>query len=336
MFWNKRSEEKQVDIIRKKWRDYRIPPEARKKSLDIVRPFAQASLTLINFIGIREHSKANRYEEEFTRITGLLSHDCFLIGMEFGELKISDEVRELLSFVCEPLIKFMKQITIESIEMGAAPRQDRDRIIRTTLEQIVNISIQSYEIGVSYNPRYVANLQKMTNAAPGTFTNQTQDKIRYLFAHVYLPNSLFELPQKTYENLMSGKGKDYLLNIWNRIAVKTASKVPPVGLNLFREKLDSNHEVFVIQMPKPEVVPEAFFGAMVFELDYFTLSPKVTAVRYFTLEMGKNPYELVNEYHFCEWVTSKEHLNFGKLSRNDKNLFLQAIFSVINSNTNMY
>jgi hypothetical protein len=336
MFWNKRSEEKQVDIIRKKWRDYRVPPEARTKSLDIVRPFAQASLTLVNFIGIRKHSKANRYEEEFTRMVGLLSHDCFLIGMEFGELKISDEVRELLSFVCEPLIKFMQQIIIESIEMGAAPRQDRDRIIRTTLEQIVNISIQSYEICVSHNPRHVAYLQKMNNAALGTFTNQIQDKIRYLFAHVYLPNSLFELPQKTYETLVSGKGRVYLLNIWNRIAAKTASKVPPIGLNLFREKLDSNHEVFVIQMPKPEVVPEAFFGAMVFKLDYFTLSPKVTAVRYFTLEMGKNPYEQVNEYHFCEWVTSKEHLNFGRLSRNDKNLFLQAIFSVINSKTNMH
>ena len=335
MFWNKRSAEKQADTIRKKWRDYRIPPEARKKCLNVVQPFAQASLTLVNFIGIREHSKANRYEEEFTKITGLLSRDCFLIGMEYGESKISDEAQEILTFVCEPLIKFMKQIITESIEMGAAPRQDKDRITRTTLEQIANISKQIYEIGVSYNTRYVASLQKPNNAAPGTPANQTQDKIRYLFAHVYLPDLLFELPQKTYENLVSGQGRDYLLYIWNRIATKTASKISPDGLNLFREKLDSNHEAFIVQMPKPEVVPEAFFGAMVFELDYFTLSPKVTAVRYFTLEMGKNPYEQVNEYHFCEWSTSKEHVNFGKLSRNDKNLFLQAIFSMINSNTNM-
>ena len=85
-------------------------------------------------------------------------------------------------------------------------------------------------------------------------------------------------------------------------------------------------------MPKPEVAPEAFYGAMVFELDYYTLAPKVTAVRYFTLELGWNPYEQVEEYHFCEWSTTKEHLNYGKLSRNETRLFLQAIFSTISSN----
>ena len=334
MFQRKHSVKKQTDTIRKKWRDYRIPPEARKKSLDIVQPFANASMVLINFIGIRNNTKANRHEQEFTKLIGLLSRDCFLIGMEYGEEKISNEVQELLIFICGPLIKLMKQVISESIDMGAAPRQDKDRVTLTTIEQIAKISKQGYDVGVSNNPRYLASVQKSSSTAPSKAKTQTQDKIRYLFAHVYLPDSLFELPQKTYENLVSGKGRDYLVYIWNRIATKTASKFHPNGLKLFREKLDSNHEAFVIQMPKPEVVPEAFYGAMVFELDYFTLSPKVTAVRYFTLEMGKNPYEQGPEYHFCEWATNKEHVNYGKVSRNDKNLFLQAILSVINSGEN--
>ena len=318
MFRSKSSVEKQAETIRKKWRDYKVPSEARKTSFNIVQPFIQKSLTLIHSIGTKPYSKINRHEEEFTKLIGLLSRDCFLIGMEYGESKISDEVKELLIFISGPLIIFMKQVIEESISMGATPRQDKGGVTNATIEQIVSISKQCYVIGISHNPRYLTSIQDSDSVG----TNQIQDKIRYLYSHVYLPNSLFEFPQKTYENLVSGKGMDYLLYIWNLIATKIAVMIHPDGLMMFREKIGSNHEAIIIQMPTPAVVPEAFFGAMIFELDYFTLSPKVTAVRYFTLEMGKNPYEQAIEYHFCEWSTSKEHVNYGRLSRCDKDLFL--------------
>jgi hypothetical protein len=79
------------------------------------------------------------------------------------------------------------------------------------------------------------------------------------------------------------------------------------------------------------VVPEAFWGAVVFELDYFTIVPKIISVRYFTLELGRNPYAPSDEYYFCEWSTLKEHLNYGKIAQNDMKLFIQAISSTIKS-----
>jgi hypothetical protein len=131
--------------------------------------------------------------------------------MEYGSSNISDEAHGILLFICEPLSKLMTHIITESIELGAAPRRDKDRIIRITIDRIDNISRQSYEIGVSHNPRYVESSQKVVNTATTLSINEKQDKIRYFFAHVYLPESLFELPQMVYENLASGNGNDFLL-----------------------------------------------------------------------------------------------------------------------------
>ena len=161
--------------------------------------------------------------------------------------------------------------------------------------------------------------------------NKPQDKIRYYFAHIYLPRMLFEFPQKMYENLANQKGNDFLLYLWNNAAKETASKTPPSGLKLFGEKLDPTHGIFIVQMPKPQVVPEAFYGAAVFGIEYFTAVPKVVTVQYFTLEHGQNPYERSEEYHFCEWSTLKEHTNYGRLSQNNMRIFIQAISSKVKS-----
>jgi hypothetical protein len=115
------------------------------------------------------------------------------------------------------------------------------------------------------------------------------------------------------------------------VAKELESKTAPSGLNLFKEKLDSNHDAYIIQMPKPQVVPEAFFGAAVFGLDYFTVTPKAVTIRYFTLEFGRNPYEPSEEYHFCEWSTLKEHINYGRLPQKNMQVFIRAISSKIKS-----
>ncbi len=330
MYPDRRKAEKQVDTIRKKWRDYKIPPDARKQSLDLIRPFAQFSFALMEVNQASNPKKIDRDRDEFTKLVGLFSRDCFLIGMEYGSRDITEEVREFLMAVSNPLIEFMAQKISERIRLGAMQKEERDKTVQTTLEQIAELSKKCFHIGVSYNPRVMASHQKpaphISNTAP-----EQQDKIRYYFAHIYLPEMFFELPQKMYENLASERGNDFLLFLWKNAAKEMASETIPSGLHLYRQKLDSNHEAFLIQMPRPRVVPEAFWGAVTFELEYYTIVPKVVSVRYFTLELGRNPYEPSDEYHFCEWSTLKEHTNYGKLSQSDMRSFVQAISSTIST-----
>ncbi len=325
---DRRKVERQVDAIRKKWKDYKIPPDARKQSLELMQPFARSSFTIIDLSRTSNPKKVDRDEDEFTKLAGLFSRDCFLVGMEYGSPDVTEEVRDFLMAISEPLIEFMVQRISERAKLGVTQNEERDKVIQATLDLIAHLSRMCFELGVSYNPRRMATPQKpdlsLSNSVP-----RKQDKIRYYFSHIYLPEMFFDLPQKMYENLAGERGDEFLLFLWDNVAKKLESKALPTGLHLFREKLDSKREVFVIQLPKPQVVPEAIWGAVAFELDYFTMTPKVTSVRYFTLELGQNPYEPSEEYHFCEWSTLKEHTNYGKLSHNDMKLFIQAISSTI-------
>lgn len=293
--------------------------------MELVRPFAQSSFAIIDFNRTSNTKKAERDEDEFTRLAALFSRDCFLVGMEYGSPDITEEVRDFLMTISEPLIEFMRQRMSEGAKLRKMQKEEQDKAIQASIEQIANLSRKCFELGVSYNPKRMAT-PLSTNSASGP-----QDKIRYYFAHIYLPEIFFQLPQKMYENLAGEHSDDFLIFLWDNVAKKLESRTPPTGLHLHKEKPDSNHEVFAIQMPTPEVVPEAYWGAVAFELDYHTMAPKVTSVRYFTLELGRNPYESGDEYHFCEWSTQKEHTNYGRLPTTDLKSFVQSISSVINA-----
>jgi hypothetical protein len=116
-----------------------------------------------------------------------------------------------------------------------------------------------------------------------------------------------------------------------------------MGLNPSKHKFEvsameitKDHEAFIIELPNPQEVPEAFFVAAVFQIKKQLFSKSVESVRYFTLELGKNPYDLSsNEYHFCEWAgnmaTSPRHENYGRIVRADEKLFASALKEVLST-----
>ena len=354
MFRNKSLEEKRLEQIRKKWKNYQIPLEVRNQFRERVKSFAEASLSLIrlqNLMGYANTKKVSRYEEEFTKHLGVLARDCFLVGMEFGTLTITDEVRPILCKASEIINQFMISRIRESIELGFAPREDCEKIIRTTLGLVVDIVKTCYETGSSYHfggrqPNPSSGVKQYTTLSNSHLpkprddeqsresdvdetTSSDANKIRYIFSHVYIPEMAFEASQRMYENLADKNGELFLIGLWQRLAARLGTNILPIGLRLSKRIMDKNYEAYIIQMPKPIVVPEAFWAVITFELDYQTITPKVITIRYFTLELGKNPYEQGDEYHFCEWATLHEHVNYGKLSGTDENIFLEAVYSTL-------
>jgi hypothetical protein len=152
--------------------------------------------------------------------------------------------------------------------------------------------------------------------------------LHYNFAHIAMPILALGNPKKLYKDLSKGAGLKYLVSIWEGLESRMHIRYPHEGLNLSKEVLSDELEAFIIQMPKPISVPEAFFLGIVFGVKKNFLKKQVTSVRYFTLELGQSPIDASMEYHFCEWsgrVISPEHQNYGQLESSDGSLFIGGI-----------
>ncbi|MDQ1592517.1 MAG: hypothetical protein QOG71_3144 [Pyrinomonadaceae bacterium] len=150
----------------------------------------------------------------------------------------------------------------------------------------------------------------------------------YNFAHIAMPILSLGNPKKLYKDLSKGAGLKYLVLIWEGLESRMNVKYPHDGLNLSKEASGDELEAFIIRMPRPKSVPEAFFLGVVFGVKKSFLKKEVTSVRYFTLELGESPIDASTQYHFCEWsgrVVSPDHHNYGQLESADSSLFVEAI-----------
>jgi hypothetical protein len=152
--------------------------------------------------------------------------------------------------------------------------------------------------------------------------------LHYNFAHIAMPILALGNPKKLYKDLSKGAGFKYLVSIWEGLESRMHVRYPHDGLNLSKEALGNGLEAFIIRMPKPKSVPEAFVLGIVFRVEKSFLKKEATSVSYFALELGESPLDSSTEYHFCEWsgrVISPDHHNYGQLENSDKSLFVEAI-----------
>lgn len=162
--------------------------------------------------------------------------------------------------------------------------------------------------------------------------SEIKNKLQYNYAHLALPILALGNPNKFYQDVSGAKGQQYLENIWQGLSNKMGIRQSPVGLAVSKIELSEAAEVLVIKMPKPAGVPEAFFAGVAFNIKKKFMGKEITAVRYFTLELGKNPFDGSEEYHFCEWVGSaieRKHENYGKLPDTKEQNFATAIKYVL-------
>ena len=159
--------------------------------------------------------------------------------------------------------------------------------------------------------------------------------LHYNFAHLALPILVLLNPRKFYDDISGANNVKYLKTIWQGLAGRMGVRQIPTEFEVIKNVLPDGTEVFTIRFPKPANVPEAFLASAVFQFTPY-LSKEIESVRYFTLELGKSPYDQAVEYHFCEWIGSgisgRQHKNYGRLENSNVGLFLRAINDVLNEN----
>jgi hypothetical protein len=157
--------------------------------------------------------------------------------------------------------------------------------------------------------------------------------LKYNFAHLTLPILVLMNPKKFYQDITDSNGDRYLQKLWHGLAERMVLRQPSFGLNLSLHKLDENMEAVIIELPAPKEVTEAFLVSAVFKFKNMPLSREIEYVRYFTLELGENPFNKSNEYHFCEWtgtiISSRQHENYGKLPEQSIACFKSAIIDLL-------
>ena len=160
------------------------------------------------------------------------------------------------------------------------------------------------------------------------FPIENTRSLHYNYAHTAMPILALGNPKKLYKDLSRGSCLKYLISIWKGLGTKMNAISPCEGIDLSKETLRENLEVFIIQMPKPQSVPEAFLVGIVFGVKKAFVRKEAASARYFTLELGANPTDSADEYHFCEWsgrVISLDHHNYGRLAGSDRSSFVDAI-----------
>jgi hypothetical protein len=168
------------------------------------------------------------------------------------------------------------------------------------------------------------------------FTIESSKGLHYNFAHLALPILVLMDPKKFYGDISGSKGKEYINSIWQGLASRMGVNHPQGKIELSGMEVINDHEVFIVKLPKPTEVPQAFFTAAVFRVKKQIFSKSIESVRYFTLELGRSPLDGFDEYYFCEWVgnvlASRRHLNYGKTSDANEKTFASAITDVLRTN----
>lgn len=161
----------------------------------------------------------------------------------------------------------------------------------------------------------------------------TPRKQHYNFAFLTLPLLALSKTNETYKKLDRRDRLTYLKSLWNGLGDKTNVCLPDIGLNCYEQRFGDKIVLFLIQLPKPMVQPEAFYVALIFWIESGFLSTKVTKAKCFTLELSKDiPTDrevyVVGEMLHGQSYPKFDHKNYGSIIRNDTDSFIQALQEV--------
>lgn len=158
--------------------------------------------------------------------------------------------------------------------------------------------------------------------------------LHHNFAHLALPILVLMNPRKFYSDISDVNNEKYLKTIWQGLAVRMGVRQTPIELEVIKNVLREGTEVFIIKLPEPINVTDAFLVAALFQFNP-SVKKEIESARYFTLEFGRSPYNQSIEYYLCEWtgsvISGRQHKNYGRLENTNTKSFVMAINEVLNT-----
>ena len=170
-------------------------------------------------------------------------------------------------------------------------------------------------------------------------------QVHYAFAHQFLPQYVWQNPYAFFsylyrQDLQGGvvEPTQFIHSRWSVIFEKRYGLNPrgsdPAIMPVFRrvsdlcmsiQELDGRPSALV-QMPKPEQSPQAFFVCAVLLAPVLQASSwsRDVQARVFTLEAVQDPGD-GNIGVICEWSREDMHDNYGLRVRAERGVFLQAL-----------
>lgn len=142
----------------------------------------------------------------------------------------------------------------------------------------------------------------------------------YHFAHVYLPNILFQSFDETFTWLISGRGNEQLKVRWEM--QKTIYQFQPSDYfepdGLYRELISQPNGMpaILIRFPKAQNVGEAFCALILAFSD--------SHCRYFTVELAHGRKVILGQW------SGGMHFNHGVLSDPNSDAVIEYIYSLYN------
>ncbi len=156
----------------------------------------------------------------------------------------------------------------------------------------------------------------------------------YCFAHVVLREAAFENPTKCVTSLAATEGKEFLSELWNKVAETCKQHNQPIELTLddilIHKLRVGPFPCTILEMPAPHFATEAFFVAIILTVDITDQSQNMSdgTVRYLTLENGE-PNEEEVQTVIGEWSAEGNHTNLGPGTYPDLSEFVTRITDMV-------
>jgi len=137
----------------------------------------------------------------------------------------------------------------------------------------------------------------------------------YQFAYQTLPTLIFERGEQLLNKWTSkDEAEMNLKQAWEQVGKVLPTKLSSDGLSIERTT-QSGWTIFTVNLPKPEIQPEAYFCFVLF-------NPISKLIKFYTAEKGLFGNVL------GEMTSEGAHLNFGKINDLDHDLIIKQIISL--------
>ena len=147
--------------------------------------------------------------------------------------------------------------------------------------------------------------------------------VRSTFTHYLLPTLVLMNPKKFHADISGGSAAEYLRQLWLGLGKQMGLRTFDHHFFVSKLSLGQNEELYLIHLPQPVDLTDAFYSAAYFRLKKGLFSLTIEEQRYFTLELSTG-----GEWKFCEWQgyhNSSRHLNYGDLPDIQAATFISAI-----------
>lgn len=143
-----------------------------------------------------------------------------------------------------------------------------------------------------------------------------------------IPQILFEDPRQFIAEL-AVIGKDHLTTIWDKLPnalTQIEERLSNAGLDCKIIKNDKKLTIYLITLPKPIKITEAYYIAIIYRPERLAPIKQEGITRYITLELTGGDG---NDAVLCEWTADDCHINHGKKLQPTAESFVHAIFDLI-------